>query len=138
MHIVFTILICIIKLTEKSSRQSWKTIVPWVFPLQNYKLGTKEVWGWKHVRRSRKIPSPITEKFTKMKTKVFVLLEVVLLMYIFTHYWQKWLVDVVLYRHTDYRFFIIFLDSTKFKIVWIKITTFFKRRVSILLWSFSS
>ena len=28
---------------------------------------------------------------------------------------------------------IIFLDSTKFKIVWLKITTFFKRRVSIIL-----
>ena len=28
---------------------------------------------------------------------------------------------------------IIFLDSTKLKIVWIKITTFFKRRVSIIL-----
>ena len=28
---------------------------------------------------------------------------------------------------------VIFLDSTKFKIVWIKITTFFKRRVSIIL-----
>ena len=27
----------------------------------------------------------------------------------------------------------IFLDSTKFKIVWIKITTFFKRRASIIL-----
>ena len=33
---------------------------------------------------------------------------------------------------------VIFFDSTKFKIVWIKITTFFKRRVSIILWSFSS
>ena len=29
--------------------------------------------------------------------------------------------------------FIIFLDSTKLKIVWTKITTFFKRRVSIIL-----
>ena len=29
--------------------------------------------------------------------------------------------------------FIIFLDSTKLKIVWKKITTFFKRRVSIIL-----
>ena len=28
---------------------------------------------------------------------------------------------------------IIFLDSTKLKIVWIKITTFFKRRASIKL-----
>ena len=27
----------------------------------------------------------------------------------------------------------IFLDSTKLKIVWIKVTTFFKRRVSIIL-----
>ena len=26
-----------------------------------------------------------------------------------------------------------FLDSTKLKIVWIKITTFFKRRVSVIL-----
>ena len=34
--------------------------------------------------------------------------------------------------------FIIFLDSTKLKIVWIKITTFFKQRVSIILLSFSS
>ena len=32
----------------------------------------------------------------------------------------------------------IFLDSTKLKIVWTKITTFFKRRVSIILWSFSN
>ena len=31
------------------------------------------------------------------------------------------------------RKFIIFLDSTKLKIVWTKITTFFKRRVSIIL-----
>ena len=29
--------------------------------------------------------------------------------------------------------FIIFLDNTKLKTVWIKITTFFKRRVSIIL-----
>ena len=41
----------------------------------------------------------ITEKFTEMQTKVFVLLEVFFLMYIFTHYWQKWLVEVILYRH---------------------------------------
>ena len=34
--------------------------------------------------------------------------------------------------------FIIFLDSTKLKIAWKKITTFFKQRVSIMLWSFSS
>ena len=32
----------------------------------------------------------------------------------------------------------IFLDNTKLKTVWIKITTFFKWRVSIILWSFSS
>ena len=31
-----------------------------------------------------------------------------------------------------------FLDSTKLKIVWIKITTFFKQCVSIILRSFSS
>ena len=30
--------------------------------------------------------------------------------------------------------FIIFLDSLKSKIVWIKITTFFKRRIWIILW----
>ena len=35
-------------------------------------------------------------------------------------------------------YFSIFLDNTKRKIVWIKITTFFKRRVSIILWSFHS
>ena len=34
--------------------------------------------------------------------------------------------------------YIIFLDTTKLKTVWIKITTFFKRHVSIILWSFSS
>ena len=34
--------------------------------------------------------------------------------------------------------FLIFLDSTKLKIVWIKIRTFFKRCVSIILWSFWS
>ena len=33
---------------------------------------------------------------------------------------------------------IIFLDSAKLKIVWIKITTFSKQHVSIILWSFSS
>ena len=37
-----------------------------------------------------------------------------------------------------YILFITFLDSTKLKIVWIKITTFFKQHVSIILWSFSS
>ena len=58
MHLVFTILICIIKLTEKSSRELWKTIVPLMFFLQNYKLGTKEFSEWKHVQRVRKIPSP--------------------------------------------------------------------------------
>ena len=57
MHIVFTILIYIIKLTEKSSRQLWMTIVPLVLPLQKYKLGTNEVPGWRHVHRVRKIPS---------------------------------------------------------------------------------
>ena len=31
----------------------------------------------------------------------------------------------------------IFLDSAKLEIVWIKITTFFKWHVSIILWSFS-
>ena len=35
------------------------------------------------------------------------------------------------------KFYIIFLDSTKLKIVWKKIT-FLKRRVSIIIWSFSS
>ena len=33
---------------------------------------------------------------------------------------------------------IIFLDSTKLKIVWKKITIFFKQGVSVILWSFSS
>ena len=33
---------------------------------------------------------------------------------------------------------ITFLDSTKLKIAWRKITTFFKRHVSIILWYFSS
>ena len=37
------------------------------------------------------------KKFTKIWTKAFVLLEVVFLMYIFTHYWQKWLANVILY-----------------------------------------
>ena len=32
----------------------------------------------------------------------------------------------------------IFLDNTKFKIVWIKITTFFKRHVSVIPCFFSS
>ena len=35
-------------------------------------------------------------------------------------------------------YFIIFVNSNKLKNVWKKITTFFKRRVSIILWSFSS
>ena len=42
------------------------------------------------------------------------------------------------FRAISLQIFIIFPDSTKLKIVWIKITTFFKRRVSIILWSFSS
>ena len=87
MHIVFTILICIIKLTEKPSRQLWKTIVPLVFPLQNYKLGSREVSGCKHVHRVRKIPS------------LYCIIRSSFLIYIFTHYWQKWLLDVILYRH---------------------------------------
>ena len=38
------------------------------------------------------------------------------------------------YREMNHFFVLkIFLDSTKLKIVWIKITTFFKRRVSIML-----
>ena len=36
------------------------------------------------------------------------------------------------YEKND-KIFITFLDSTKLKIVWIKITTFFKRRLSIIL-----
>ena len=70
MDIVFTILICIIKLTEKPTvfHQSdflWKAIAPLVFSLQDYKSSTKEVSGWKQcnretesvVHRVRKIPS---------------------------------------------------------------------------------
>ena len=37
-----------------------------------------------------------------------------------------------------YNALLIFHDSIKHKIVWIRITTFFKRRASIILWSFSS
>ena len=40
-------------------------------------------------------------------------------------YWLK--------KMRDIHMFTIFLDSAKLKIVWIKITTFFKRRVSIIL-----
>ena len=45
MHIVFAILICIIKLTEKP----WvfhQPYVPLVLPLKNYKWSLKEVSGW--------------------------------------------------------------------------------------------
>ena len=45
------------------------------------------------------------------------------------------------FDHKNYFFWevvLILLDSTKRKIVWTKITTFFKRCVSIILWSFSS
>ena len=42
-----------------------------------------------------------------------------------------------IYIYTTY-ISIIFRDSTKLKMVWIKITTFLKRRISIILWSFSS
>ena len=38
--------------------------------------------------------------------------------------------------HLVIDFIIIFVGSTKPKIVWIEITTFFKRRVSIILWYF--
>ena len=56
MHIVFIILICMIKLTEKPTvfHQSgflWKAIVHLVFPLKNYKPSTKEVLGWKQCNR---------------------------------------------------------------------------------------
>ena len=37
------------------------------------------------------------------------------------------------FRGISLQIFIIFLDTTKLKNVWIKITTFFKRRVSIIL-----
>ena len=43
---------------------------------------------------------------------IFILLEVVYLMHIFTHYWQKWLVDVILYRHEiQICLKLIYLDS---------------------------
>ena len=42
------------------------------------------------------------------------------------------------FRAISLQIFIIFLENTKLKIVWIKITTFFKQHVSIILWSFSS
>ena len=56
MHIVFTILICIIKLTEKPTVFHQfdflgKAIVPLVFPLQNYKSSTKDVSEWKQCNR---------------------------------------------------------------------------------------
>ena len=38
-----------------------------------------------------------------------------------------------LYQDSQVNQDIIFLDSTKLKIVWTKITTFYKRRVSIIL-----
>ena len=37
------------------------------------------------------------------------------------------------FKTKDLREYINFLDSKKLKIVWIKITAFFKRRVSIIL-----
>ena len=43
---------------NKTDRKVKPTVVPLVFPLQNYKLGTKEISGWKHVHRVKKIPSP--------------------------------------------------------------------------------
>ena len=42
------------------------------------------------------------------------------------------------FRAKSLQIFIIFFDSTTFEIVCKKITTFFKRHVSIILWSFSS
>ena len=52
---------------------------------------------------------------------------------------RKSLTATFLYlRAKSLQIFIIFLDNTKLKIVSIKITSFFKRRVSVTLWSFLS
>ena len=89
MHIVFAILICMLKLTEKP-RVFHQPDVPLVFPLQNYKWSTKEVSGWNqcnietenviehmiekrdlllvglHVHKVRKIPFPLNEWLPKL------------------------------------------------------------------------
>ena len=57
MHLVFTILICIINKTERkgnsfsSSQRLLKASVLSVFPLKNYKSSIKEVFGWKKFNR---------------------------------------------------------------------------------------
>ena len=60
------------------------------------------------------------------------------LYYNFSCFWKSLIVTFPYFRVISLYIFIIFLDSTKLKTVWIKITTFFKRRVSIILWSFPS
>ena len=60
------------------------------------------------------------------------------LYYNFSCFWKSLTVTFPYLRVISLYIFIIFLDSTKLKTVWIKITTFFKRRVSIILWSFPS
>ena len=42
---------------NKTDTKVKPTVVPLVFPLQNYKLGTKEISEWKHVQKVKKIPS---------------------------------------------------------------------------------
>ena len=51
----------------------------------------------------------------------------------FSYFRKSLTVTFPYFRTISLSIFIIFLDSTKPKIVWIKITTFFKRRVSIML-----
>ena len=50
-------------------------------------------------------------------------------------YYKRILIRTAIFQNKEQKIFIIFLDSTKLKIVCKKITTFFKRRVSIMLWS---
>ena len=57
-----------------------------------------------------------------------------LFLYCSFSYFRKCLIVIFQYfRAISLQIFITFFDSTKLKIVWKKITTFFKRRVSIIL-----
>ena len=73
------------------------------------KLGTKQVWGWKHVHRKifsviyiRNIYIYIYIYYGEVYQDInesFCIIRSSFLMYIFTHYRQKWLVDIILYHH---------------------------------------
>ena len=114
MHIVFPILIGKIKLTEKSSRQLWKTIVPSITELQvRYKRSFRMETRTQGQRNTLSVISVSISIYVYIYIYIecFCIIRSSFLMYIFTHYWQKWLVDVILYRHeVQIRLKLIYLD----------------------------